>query len=24
VYGLHLGMIYNPSDRDGHATTSDR
>src|SRR5712692_8266144 len=24
VYGLHLGMIYNPSDRDGRATTSDR
>jgi len=24
VYGLHLGMIYNPSDRDGRITTSDR
>ena len=21
VYGLHLGMIYNPSDRDGRAIT---
>ncbi len=24
VYGMHLGMIYNPSDRDGRTTTRDR
>jgi hypothetical protein len=24
VYGLHLGMIYNPSDSDGRAITPDR
>ena len=24
VYGMHLGMIYNPSDRDGGAITRNR
>ena len=24
VYGLHLGMIYNPSDSDGRAVTPNR
>ena len=23
VYGLHLGMIYNPSPTEGRGTTSD-